>query len=129
MRDQNTVFSAVAAYQPPESGIGSQRLHPASLGSGVTGQYFEVVGISPLLGRLLQRADDEPGRLGRGGAFLVGLEESFWRGSRCDRKDRPDEQATLHDCRHHPGRLRRNEKFLQPATFSFRWRTRQRRTP
>ena len=42
----------------------------------MSGQYFEVVGIKPFLGRLLERADDDhPGSLGGRGAFLAGVEE------------------------------------------------------
>ena len=52
VRDGNTVFSAVAADRDPEFWPGSERRHPACRGAEVSGQYFEVVGIKPFLGRV-----------------------------------------------------------------------------
>lgn len=59
VRDGNTVFSAVAAYRPSESGIEAKGVTRSVWVSQVSGQYFEVMGIQPFLGRLLERADDD----------------------------------------------------------------------
>ena len=59
VRDDNSVFSAVAAFVPDEFGLEADRVTRPVWGYQVSGQYFEVVAIRPFLGRLLQRADDD----------------------------------------------------------------------
>ena len=59
VRDDNTVFSAVAAFDPSGLGLEADGVARPVLGYYVSGQYFEVVAIKPFLGRLLQRADDQ----------------------------------------------------------------------
>jgi predicted permease len=59
VRDANTVFSAVAAMEIQDFGLEANGVTRPVWGSEVSGQYFEVVGIKPFLGRLLQRADDD----------------------------------------------------------------------
>ncbi|HXN48653.1 MAG TPA: ABC transporter permease [Bryobacteraceae bacterium] len=59
LRDDNTVFSAVAAIEVQEFGLEAATSTRPMWGCEVSGQYFEVVGIKPFLGRLLQRADDD----------------------------------------------------------------------
>jgi len=58
VRDGNTVFSAVAAFRPNDCGIEANGVTRSAWVAQVSGQYFEVVGIQPFLGRLLERADD-----------------------------------------------------------------------
>jgi len=59
VRDENTVFSAVAAIEVQEFGLEAATSTRPMWGNEVSGQYFEVVGIKPFLGRLLQRSDDD----------------------------------------------------------------------
>jgi predicted permease len=59
VRDGNTVFSAVAAWSVDNFGVEANGATRPVWGCEVSGQYFEVVGIQPFLGRLLQRADDD----------------------------------------------------------------------
>jgi len=59
VRDDNTVFSAVAAYEFQDFGLEANGVTRPVWGCTVSGQYFEVVGIKPFLGRLLDRADDD----------------------------------------------------------------------
>jgi predicted permease len=59
VRDDNTVFSAVAAMSISNFGLEANGATRPVWGTEVSGQYFEVVGIKPFLGRLLQRADDD----------------------------------------------------------------------
>jgi len=59
VRDGNTVFSAVAALEVQDFGLEANGAARPVWGCEVSGQYFEVVGIKPFLGRLLQRADDD----------------------------------------------------------------------
>ena len=58
VRDENTVFSAVAAHSIQSFGLEANGVTRPVWGYEVSGQYFEAVAIQPFLGRLLQRADD-----------------------------------------------------------------------
>ena len=77
LRDRNTVFQGVAAYRPVAEAIGfavdgtSQQAY----GRVVSGNYFDVVGVTMALGRALTPDDD---RIGSPRASLV-LSHSFWR--------------------------------------------------
>ena len=65
VRDGNTVFSAVAALTIESIGLEADGVTRPVWGYAVSGQYFEVVGIKPYLGRVLERADDDhPGASG-----------------------------------------------------------------
>lgn len=59
VRDGNSVFSAVAAWYVENFALDADGATRPIWGCEVSGQYFEVVGIQPFLGRLLQRADDD----------------------------------------------------------------------
>ncbi len=59
VRDGNTVFSAVSAQMITNFGLEANGVTRPVWGCEVSGQYFEVVGIQPFLGRLLNRADDD----------------------------------------------------------------------
>ncbi len=59
VRDGNTAFSAVAAFEMHDFGLEANGAARPVWGYEVSGQYFEVVGIKPFLGRLLGRADDD----------------------------------------------------------------------
>src|SRR6202140_1375011 len=59
VRDGNSVFSAVAVYEFQDFGLEANGVTRPVWGAEVSGQYFEVVGIKPFLGRLLQRSDDD----------------------------------------------------------------------
>ena len=74
VRDRNTVFSAVAADAMNAFGVDVDGSTRAEWGYEVSGQYFEVMGIQPLLGRLLTRADDQPGA-----AQVVVLSWTAWK--------------------------------------------------
>jgi len=74
-RDGNTVFSAVAADMIDNFGVEANGSTRPVWGAEVSGQYFEVVGIQPFLGRLLNRADDDH----PGAAEAVVLSFSAWK--------------------------------------------------
>ncbi|MEA2538763.1 MAG: hypothetical protein QOH35_129, partial [Acidobacteriaceae bacterium] len=59
IRDGQSVFSAVAADRVMDFGLDANGASQPIWGYEVSGQYFEVVSIKPLLGRLLARADDD----------------------------------------------------------------------
>src|ERR1700761_8257588 len=58
VRDGNTVFSGVAAERVMDFGLETGGTPRPVWGYEVSGQYFDVLGIQPLLGRLLQPSDD-----------------------------------------------------------------------
>jgi len=59
VRDDDTVFSAVAAFEIQDFGLEANGVTRPVWGCEVSGQYFEVAGIKPFLGRLLERSDDD----------------------------------------------------------------------
>jgi predicted permease len=59
VRENSTVFSAVAAYGFDLFGLEVNGATRPAWGDEVSGQFFEVMDVKPLLGRLLRRADDD----------------------------------------------------------------------
>lgn len=59
VRDENSVFDAVAAYTMNNFGMEANGVTRPVWGTEVSGQYFEVLAVKPLMGRLLHRADDD----------------------------------------------------------------------
>jgi predicted permease len=59
IRDNNTAFSAVGACTIWSFGLETNGVSRPIVGYEVSGQYFEVAAIKPLLGRLLDRTDDD----------------------------------------------------------------------
>ena len=59
VRDNNTVFSAVAPWAIDNFGLEADGTTQPVWGYEVGGQYFDAVAIKPFLGRLLQRSDDD----------------------------------------------------------------------
>ncbi len=59
VRDDSTVFSAVAAEAMEVFGLEVDGTTSPVWGSEVSGQYFAAIGIQPIAGRLLQPADDD----------------------------------------------------------------------
>ena len=59
VRDDNTMFSAVAAYYIQNFGMEANRVTRPVWGYEVSGRYFEAVAIKPFLGRLLEQVDDD----------------------------------------------------------------------
>jgi predicted permease len=75
VRDGNTVFSAVASFEMQDFGLEANGATRPVWGCEVSGQYFEVTGIQPFLGRLLHRADDDHA----GASDAAVLSWSAWR--------------------------------------------------
>ncbi len=74
-RDRNSTFSGIAAYNMAEAGIRKGNLVTKSFGYEVSGNYFDLLGIQPRLGRLFHAADEH----GPNSAPYIVLSHSFWR--------------------------------------------------
>jgi predicted permease len=62
IRDQNSVFSGVAAYNVGMVGIGEKGNTRRAFVDVVTANYFSVLGVSPLQGRTFLPEEETPGR-------------------------------------------------------------------
>jgi macrolide transport system ATP-binding/permease protein len=58
---QNAVFSDMTAYTPMFAPLNLGDRARLVLGQIVTSNHFDMLGVRPILGRMLQPADDEPG--------------------------------------------------------------------
>ena len=74
-RDQTDVFESLAASQPAVLSYAGDNEAERLRGFVVTGNYFEVLGVSAQLGRTLQRSDDQAT-----GALPVVISDTLWRG-------------------------------------------------
>ena len=73
-REQNHVFSGLAASRRRSLTLTGRGQEPAALaGRAVTGDFFRVLGVRPLAGRLLAPHDDQPG-----GERVVILGSTLW---------------------------------------------------
>ena len=61
LKAQNTVFTDMIGYSPMMAPLSLGDRSRIALGQVVTSNHFSMLGIQPLLGRLLVPADDEPG--------------------------------------------------------------------
>lgn len=59
IRDRNKVFSETAAYRINHFGVEASGGTRSVWGYEITGQYFNLLRVQPLLGRMMQTADDE----------------------------------------------------------------------
>ncbi|MHB8303804.1 MAG: ABC transporter permease [Acidobacteriaceae bacterium] len=74
-RDRNSTFSGIAAYNIDEAGISKRSLVSKSFGYEVSGNYFDLLGIQPKLGRFFHASDEH----GPNSAPYVVLSDDFWR--------------------------------------------------
>jgi putative ABC transport system permease protein len=76
MRERNGALSDLALYTQAPISVGNGERSEVALGAVVSGNYFDVLGVKPVLGRaFLPEEDREPG------AHPVAvLSHSFWRG-------------------------------------------------
>lgn len=58
LRDRNTAFSGLALYRFTRFGLETKDGTQAVWGNEVSGNYFNMLGVRPFLGRLIQPADD-----------------------------------------------------------------------
>ena len=73
-RDRNNTFSGIAAYNMNVAGISKGTLLTKSFGFEVSGNYFDVLGVQPTLGRLFHTSDEH----GPNSAPYIVLSNNFW---------------------------------------------------
>jgi hypothetical protein len=62
LRDSNTVFSGLLAEYPFEANVAARGETERAAGELVSGNYFEVLGVAPSVGRTLSPEDDRASR-------------------------------------------------------------------
>src|SRR2546423_80773 len=75
-REQNRSFSRIAVYRDRNLALVDEQEAQSVRGEKVSGEFFDVLGIKPLLGRGFSRADEQAG--GGPGGFKVVLSHGFW---------------------------------------------------
>jgi putative ABC transport system permease protein len=72
-REQNEAFTQIAAYQTAGFNLKGEENPERVVGSTVSADFFEVLGVPPHFGRTFQQGEDEPGR-----NRIVVLSYSLW---------------------------------------------------
>ena len=62
IRAQNSIFSGVAGYNVGMVGIGEKNNTRRTFSSVVTSNYFDVLGVAPVIGRPFTPEEEQPGR-------------------------------------------------------------------
>src|SRR5688572_5832474 len=76
LRNRNRSFEDLAAFTVSAVAVGSGGSSPSStLGYGVTGNYFDALGIQPYLGRLFHSSDEQ----GPNSAPYIVLSYAYWK--------------------------------------------------
>jgi predicted permease len=77
-RDQNKTFTGMAAFSDFNARVTIDGQAEEALGQSVSGNYFSLLGVQPLLGRTLTPADDSiPGEGGPDGLVAV-ISYNYW---------------------------------------------------
>jgi len=75
-REQNRSFSSMAIYRDRTVALVDEKGAQSVRGETVSGEFFDVLGIKPILGRGFARADEQAG--GGPGGLKVVLSYGFW---------------------------------------------------
>jgi predicted permease len=74
MRDRNRSFDGLAAYSFAETGLDTGQNPSRSWAQALSGNYFDILGIQPYLGRLFHRSDEH----GQNSAPYIVLSYDYW---------------------------------------------------
>src|ERR1700704_761171 len=74
IREQNTVFSGVAGYNVAMVGMGEKNNTRRTFASIVTANYFDMLGVAPVIGRAFTLEEEQPGRA----ASVVLVSHGYW---------------------------------------------------
>ncbi|MGC1782184.1 MAG: ABC transporter permease [Acidobacteriaceae bacterium] len=75
-RDRNTTFSGMAAYDMTSAAISTGKSATEISGYLASGNYFDILGVQPTLGRFFHAGDEH----GENSAPYIVLSYNFWRG-------------------------------------------------
>ena len=75
-REQNRSFSSMAVYRNRSLALVDDKEAQSVAGQKVSGEFFDVLGVKPMLGRGFARPDEQAG--GGPGGFKVILSYGFW---------------------------------------------------
>src|SRR5258706_5342341 len=74
LADQTEIFSGLCGFSGAIFNIGPRDAVERTGGAWVSGEYYETLGLQPMIGRLIRREDDQPG------AFPVAvITDDYWR--------------------------------------------------
>ncbi|HEV2803544.1 MAG TPA: ABC transporter permease [Chthoniobacterales bacterium] len=76
-RDQNRTLASSAVYRDRAFALSAEEGATSLRGQKVSGEFFDVLGIKPQMGRNFTRADEGPG--GGPAGFTVIISNDFWR--------------------------------------------------
>ena len=100
MRDGQQSFAGIAACNIAPMSLTGKGKPERVWGMVASANYFDVLGVRPILGRgFLPDEDDKAGRRAGGGDQLPALANALRRESGCRRPDDRNQSAPLHDCR------------------------------
>ncbi|MGE5733827.1 MAG: ABC transporter permease, partial [Acidobacteriota bacterium] len=74
LRDRNSVFSGMAAMLPAQVGLQWHDTPGLANAELVTGNYFDVLGVRPAMGRLFMQSDEGP----KGSSPIAVLSFTYW---------------------------------------------------
>jgi hypothetical protein len=74
LRDRNRSFDGLAAYNISEAGLDTSKNPSRAWVSEVSGNYFDILGIQPYLGRVIHAADAQ----GPNSAPYIVLTYAYW---------------------------------------------------
>ncbi|MFL6520820.1 MAG: ABC transporter permease [Chthoniobacterales bacterium] len=75
-RDQNRTLTSIAVYRDRSFALTAEEGATSLRGQKVSGEFFDVLGIKPQIGRAFTRADEQAG--GGPAGFTVILSHEFW---------------------------------------------------
>jgi predicted permease len=75
-REQNRSFTGMTVYRDLNLALVDEQEAQSVRGEKVSGEFFDVLGVKPIMGRGFARADEQPG--GGPGGFKVILSYGFW---------------------------------------------------
>ena len=76
-RDQNKTLSAFAVYRNKTYALTGEDAASSVMGEKVSGEFFDVLGVKPVIGHAFTRADEEAG--GGPGGMKVVISDTFWK--------------------------------------------------
>jgi putative ABC transport system permease protein len=76
-RDRNRTFSNLAVVQERSYAVADAGGAVSMHGTKASAEFFDVLGIKPLIGRPFSRPDEQPG--GGPGGFKIIISDNFWR--------------------------------------------------